>query len=138
MATLVPGDIPIQFGGQNPAAAASEAALWPLGLGDVTDVDGVRMPSAGVVVGVSISGAPASGDTVTCQARVNTTNVTGVSAQITNAAPTASAIVAKDANSTQQFAAGDLVKCRYTTTTGGTYTAKDLVATVWVRPFLYP
>jgi hypothetical protein len=138
MATLTPGDIPIQFGGPNPAAAASEAALWPLGLADVADVDGVRMPVAGTVVGISISGAPASGDTVTCQARIGSTNVTGVSAQITNAAPTAAAVVAKDAHASQQFAAGDLVKCRYTTTTGGTYTVKDLVVTLWVRPFLYP
>ncbi len=138
MANLSPGDIPLAFGGQNPAAAASESALWPIGLADVTDVDGYLMPVAGTVVGISVAGAPASGDTVTCQARAGTANVAGVSATITNAAPTASVVVQKDADASQKFDAGTVIKCRYTTTTGTTYTAKDLLATVWVRPFLYP
>lgn len=138
MPTLTPGDIPLVFGGANPAAAASESALWPMGLADVNDVDGYRMPVAGVVVGVSLNGAPAAGDTMTVQPRINTTNVTGVTAQITNSTTSATDLAAKDDDATQRFAAGDIVKCRYTTTTGGTYTVKDVAAIVWVRPFLYP
>lgn len=137
MPNLRPGDIPLLFGGVNPAAAASEAALWPVPLADVNDVDGFRMPFAGAVVGVVIVGAPASGDTLQATPRVNTTNVTGISATITNAAPTAQDWGDKEDHSSQAFAAGDIVKCRYITTTGGTYTVKDTLVQVWVRPHGY-
>jgi hypothetical protein len=96
------------------------------------------MPFAGTIVGISVTGNPASGDTVAVTPQVCTSiagagNVPAASlaVTITNAAPSASAIVTKD-QADAQFAAGSFVGVRYTTTTGGTYTAKDLLITLYI------
>lgn len=137
MPNLQPGDIPLFFGGVNPAAAAAEADLWPAPLTDVVDVAGYRAPFAGAIVGVTVQGAPASGDTFEARPRINSTNVTGIAAQITNAAPTAQDWGDKTDDATQAFAAGALIKCRYITTTASAYTARDTIVCVWVRPHGY-
>lgn len=137
MANPRPGDICYIFGGANPAAAASAAALWPMGLTDATDVAGYRAPAAGAIVGVVVNGAPASGDTVTVQPRVGSTDVTGLTAQITNSVTSAQDWGDAEDHSSQAVAEGDVIKCMYTTTTGGTYGGKDVVVQVWYRPNTY-
>src|SRR5262249_38489496 len=130
--------VALQFPAADPAAAASGAFLAPQGAPDTADVAAVLMPFTGTIVGISVTGAPASGDTVTVTPQVCTSPAgAGAAAanslvcQITNAAPANSVVVSKD-QADAQFASGAFVGVKYTTTTGGTYTARDLVVTLYV------
>ena len=111
------------------AAPTTPAALVPNGVPDTADVSAIVMPKGGAVVALGLMGAPASGDTVTAQVYHNGTAVAGCTATITNAAPNATAIFSKD-TAAQQFVSGDTLTVKYTTTTSGTYTAKDLLCFV--------
>ncbi len=138
MPTIQQSIVAIQFPAADPAAATAGAFLPPQGAPDVADLAAVLMPFAGTIVGISVTGAPASGDTVAVTPQVCTSiagagNVAAASlaTTITNAAPAASTIVTKD-QTDAQFAAGAFIGVKYTTTTGGTYTVKDLVVTLYV------
>ena len=118
------------------ASAGSFTALVPSPAPDATDVDGFPMPKAGAVVGLLLMGKPTqSGDFVTLNVYKNGTAMTG--ATVSNAYNSgseagATAIFSKD-TSALQFAAGDVIQCRYETTTGGAYGARDIIAVVIVQ-----
>lgn len=138
MPTMQQSIVALQFPAADPAAAASGAFMAPQGAPDIADVAAVLMPFAGTIVGVSVTGAPASGDTVTVTPQICTAKdgtgaaaATSLACQITSAAPANSVVVSKD-QADAQFASGAFVGVKYTTTTGGTYTAKDLVVTLYV------
>lgn len=115
------------------AAAPSTPALLVLeGMPDTADVAAVPMLKQGAVTGLVMAGAPAAGDTVTVQVYKNGSAISGVTLTISNAQPSAVALFAKDTVA-NQFNQSDLIGLRYTTTTGGTYTAKDIYAAVVVQ-----
>jgi len=131
------GDIPLVFNLVDAAEADTEAGLPVPGNANVTDAPGYVMPCAGYIVGVSATSAQASGCTATVTPKINSTNVTGLSAVCTNSAPSGYDLGHAQEHSSQKFAAGDVVKCMYITTDGGSYTVKDIAAIVWIRPALY-
>lgn len=139
MATLQESVVAIPFTMADPAAAPGGAFLAPAGAPDIADFAALPLPYPGAIVGISIVGAPASGDTVTATPQIcsNTAGggaaaVAALATQITNAAPSGSTIVAKDSPGAD-FAAGAFLGVKYTTTTGGAYTAKDVVVIVYVQ-----
>src|SRR4051794_29601218 len=93
--TFPHGIVALNFSTADPAAAASEADLpksW--GLPDLTDMNGIILPMAGTIVGLSVTGSPASGDTVTVTPRLasskagaNAANCASLATTITNANP---------------------------------------------------
>ena len=115
MATLQQSIVAIQFPAADPAAAPSGAFLAPQGASDIADIAAVLMPFAGTIVGISVTGNPASGDTVAVTPQV-CTSIAGagnlpaasLAVTITNAAPSASPIVTKD-QTDAQFSAGAFV-----------------------------
>jgi len=121
----------------DPAAAASETDLVAFGLPDNTDLTAIVMPMAGTIIGLSVTGKPASGDTVTVTPRISATpaaggaNAASLATQITNAAPAAYTVVSKD-QADAQFSAGQCISLRYVTTTSGSYTTRDLHVTLWI------
>ena len=131
-------DLPLSIGqfaftiADGAAAPSTPAALVLEGMPDTADVAAVPMLKQGAVTGLIMAGAPASGDTVTVQAYKNGSAVAGVVLTVSNAQASAVALFGKDV-AANQFSQGDLIGLRYTTTTGGTYTAKDIYAAVVVQ-----
>jgi hypothetical protein len=131
--------VALSFTMADPAAAPAGAFLAPVGAPDVVDVAAVPVPYAGAIVGISVAGSPASGDTVTCVPQV-CASATGtgaapagsLSTQITNAGPANSTIVTKD-QADARFNAGQFIGVKYSTTTGGTYTARDVAVVLYVQ-----
>lgn len=139
MATLQESVVAIPFTMADPAAAPGGAFLAPVGAPDIADVAALPMPFAGAIVGITVAGAPASGDTVTCVPQVCTGSTgtgaaptSSLSTQITNAAPSGSTIVSKD-QADARFSAGQFVGVKYSTTTGGTYGVRDVAVVLYVQ-----
>lgn len=125
--------IPVYFGGNDIAAAATAAALRLLGIADTTDISTVTFPFAVQVVGVMVQGKPASGDTLTATVMVNGTAAANTpSVQITNAAPAASWF--GGSGDAVLVPASQSLGVDVLTTTGGTYTATDDLIIVLVQP----
>ena len=138
MATLQQSVVAIPFAVADPPAASSESDLVAFGLPDTVDMIGIVMPCTGAIVALAVTGSPASGDTVTVTPRIATSksgagavDTASLATQITNATPAAYTVVSKD-QADAQFTAGQFVSLRYQTTTGGTYTARDLQVTVFI------
>jgi hypothetical protein len=121
------------FGANDGAAAPSTPAVMvPAPMPDTADVAAVPMLKAGAVVGLILSSPVASGDTVQLQVFKNGTVMSGINVTNSNATPQAVAMFSKD-TAAAQFVAGDLISARYLTTTGGTYTAHDILAIAVVQ-----
>jgi len=134
--TLQQSIVALQFPTADGAAAPAGAAAPPVGVPDIVDFAAVQMPFTGTIVGCSITGAPAAGDTVSVVPQVCTSNAGAITAAsltatITSAAPAAGAIVTKD-QADAQFIAGQYIAVRYTTTTGSAYTPRDFAVTLYV------
>jgi hypothetical protein len=121
----------------DPAAAPSGAVLPFNNVPDTADLQALALPYTGTVVGISVVGKPASGDTLTVTPQICTspagagaTNVASLATAISNGTPAASTFVTKD-QADAQFSNGYL-QLSYTTTTSGTYTARDLVIIVYI------
>ncbi len=138
MPTIQQSIVTISFTSADLAASAGGAFMPAQGAPDTADFAAVLMPFAGTVVGVAITGAPASGDTVAVTPQVCTSNAgagavaaASLTTTITSAAPAASTVVSKD-QADAQFPAGSYLGVKYATTTGGTYGVKDFAVTLYV------
>jgi hypothetical protein len=120
----------------NPGGGAI-ATAW--GLPDNADLAAILMPFTGTIVGIAVTGAPAAGDTITVMPQISSNKNGGgaggscasLAVQLTNAAPAASAVVSKD-QADCQFQAGQFLNLYYLTTTGGTYTPRDINVTLFI------
>lgn len=124
--------VALPFAQADAPAAPTVTALPPAPLPDTADVAAFPALKGGAVVGLSLSSAPVSGDTVSAQVFKNGVAVSGASVQVTNAAPNASAIFSKD-TAANQFVGGDLLSVRYQTTSGGTYSVHDVAAVLLIQ-----
>ncbi len=139
MPTMQQSVIAIPFAMADPAAnSGGGSAPAPFGLPDTADVAAILMPFTGTIVGIAVTGSPASGDSVTIMPQICTnkagggsSNCASLSVQITSAAPAASAVVAKD-QADCQFAAGQFIAIYYQTATGGAYTPRDVHVTLFI------
>ena len=139
MATLQQSIVTLAFVGADPAASpGAYLPLVPVGMPDGADASCYHLPFTGTIVGCDVVGAPAVGDTVIIQPTIgnsktfgSNTGVNSLTTTITNAAPAASTIVTKD-QADAQFAAGQYLGVTYQTTTGGTYTAHDVLIVLYV------
>jgi hypothetical protein len=139
MATLQQSIVTFMFVAGDPAASpGAYLPLVPVSLPDGVDASCIHMPFAGTIVGIDVVGSPASGDTVIVQPTIGNnktfganTGVGSLTTTITNAAPGVATIVGKD-QTDAQFAAGQWIGVTYQTTTSSTYTARDVMVTVYV------
>ncbi len=123
----------------SPAASPGGQALPSFGLANTTDIAMIPLPFQGTIVGMSLVGNPAAGDTITVIPQIASNKNGGgagqtcasLACQATNAAPAATAVVSKDQGDCQ-FAAGQFLGFFYQTTTGGAYTVKPIVVTVFI------
>jgi hypothetical protein len=128
------------FGGADLAAAPSGAKLPPIGLADTVDVAGLIVPFTGTVIAMSVEGAPAGSDTVSVTPLIGA-NARGAGASTigslagvqiaSGGAQALSPLNSKD-QADAQIAAGQFLFVNYTTTTGGTYTPKDVYVVLYV------
>lgn len=119
------GQYQAKFGGADSAASATQTDLPILGIPDITDIFTNLAPKRCRLTAIEIVGKPASGDTVVIQAVINGT-AAGPTATATNALP--SQLVEIGPNDGVIADAGQTIAMGYTTTTAGTYTARDIYA----------
>lgn len=139
MPTMQQSIVALQTTLADPPASPALTALAPFGLPDTVDAAMIQLPFTGTLVGISVTGAPAAGDTVTVVPQIASNKngggagqtATSLQVTITNAAPSVTATVSKD-QADAQFAAGQFLGLAYSTTTGGAYTVRDLAITLYI------
>jgi len=114
-----------KFGGADLAAAASQANMPVLGEPDTADFAAVIMPKRGRLIAVEVVGKPATGDTVVVQAVLGGAP-SGPTALANNSL--VAQLVSVGPNDGVICDGGTLIAMGYTTTTAGTYTARDIYA----------
>ena len=122
---MATGQYQAKFGAGDLAAQTSQTNMPVLGIPDTADFAAVIMPKRGRLIAVEVVGKPAAGDTVTVQA------VLGGTASGPTAVSTPSLVaqlVSIGPNDGVICDAGTLIAMGYTTTTAGTYTARDIYA----------
>jgi hypothetical protein len=125
--------ITLDFGGADPAAHLTNTALPLLGEPDIADVPSVSFPFPVVIVGFDLHANPSSGDTI------------AVSPALAGVAVTPAVTIAHVATAPSEGSwwggpldqlavpANTQISMLYKTTTGGTYTANDILSRLYLK-----
>ena len=122
---MATGQYQAKFGGGDLAAETSQTDMPILGEPDIADITSVLAPKRCRLIAIEVVAKPATGDTVTVQAIINGA-AAGPTAIATNALPTQ--LVSVGPNDGIACDTGQTIAMGYTTTTAGTYTARDIYA----------